>query len=285
MVVAEATNQATPLRAVLAERVRSLRLASGFQRQDDLADHMAAFGLGWNRDTVAAIETGRRGLSLEESLILAVALGVPVSSLLAGDGAVQLTEGFAIKRSAAAALLRGETIARLDRQVIRTPVHDVLPELERMEAAGKFDNLFSLWPNATTEQLVAAARESRHEAERKLARKLGIDPTVVSVAAFARWGRSLTAERDQRAAESAPEGATARSVQAIRRAVTLRLTDELRPVLADYAAAVEARRWEEQQAHERVAATTAKARPVAKKSAAAKKSTTTTPRKRKERAR
>src|SRR5258707_11551520 len=64
---------APALATLLGQRLRALREGGG-KRQEDLAAAARGHGLSWSRATVAAIETGRRRLSVDELLLLPVAL-------------------------------------------------------------------------------------------------------------------------------------------------------------------------------------------------------------------
>src|SRR5262249_1656132 len=61
--------QAKPLALVMGTRLREVREAAN-KRQEDVAVVARKLGLDWTRVTVAAIELGRRRLSLEELLLL-----------------------------------------------------------------------------------------------------------------------------------------------------------------------------------------------------------------------
>jgi transcriptional regulator with XRE-family HTH domain len=60
------------------------------------AERMRALGFGWKQQTVTAAEKGRRGVTAEEILGLAVALETSVSRLMSpgdGDGIIRLPGG------------------------------------------------------------------------------------------------------------------------------------------------------------------------------------------------
>lgn len=84
---------------VLRDRVRTLRnLADWTQAQ--LAEAMIVLGFDWKRSTVAEIETGKRRVSLEEAIGLAVLFGVPVYRLMTprGSARLEVTPRLAIDR-------------------------------------------------------------------------------------------------------------------------------------------------------------------------------------------
>ena len=67
--------------------------------------------------------------------------------------------------------------------------------------------------------------------EVKAGQRLGVDPEEVRRAAGALWERSLAEERDARLKAQAPEGAPARTIQALRGHITRSLLRELDPTL------------------------------------------------------
>jgi transcriptional regulator with XRE-family HTH domain len=73
---------------VVAESVRELRRSRGWS-QEHLAERAAAVGLPWNRSWVADLENGRRYLSVEELILLPLALGLELSDLL-GKGSLRI---------------------------------------------------------------------------------------------------------------------------------------------------------------------------------------------------
>ena len=73
------TADAAPLRALVGERIRTLRRMRGMSAQD-LAD-----ALRWPLDTLVNYEYGRRPLQIDRLAVLAEALGVPSAVLLIAD--------------------------------------------------------------------------------------------------------------------------------------------------------------------------------------------------------
>lgn len=70
---------------VFGSQVRATRNRRHWTQQD-LVDHLTALDLQIDRSVVARIENGTRGVSLDEALAFAVALGVPPSSLVVPRG-------------------------------------------------------------------------------------------------------------------------------------------------------------------------------------------------------
>ena len=70
---------------VFARRMREVRERRGW-KQHDLAAHLRRMGVALDRTAVARIETGNRGLSLDEAMGIDAALaGAPMMRLLAVD--------------------------------------------------------------------------------------------------------------------------------------------------------------------------------------------------------
>jgi transcriptional regulator with XRE-family HTH domain len=77
----------------VALRVRRLRERHGLSQQD-LADKLASYGIALDRSAVARLERGRRGISLEEAMYLALAIDVaPVHLIVDPDGELPIVIG------------------------------------------------------------------------------------------------------------------------------------------------------------------------------------------------
>lgn len=76
---------------VLAEQVRAWRDRRGLSARQ-LAERIADLGGSMDRVAIASLEVGRRGVSLDEALLLAVALNVPPPLLMFGLGTGDLVE-------------------------------------------------------------------------------------------------------------------------------------------------------------------------------------------------
>src|ERR1035437_1165479 len=74
------------LSTVIAGNIRRLRTDTppGSLSQDGLARAIRIRGIPWTRATVAAVETGRRSVSLVEGIALADVLGVGIAGLVEG---------------------------------------------------------------------------------------------------------------------------------------------------------------------------------------------------------
>lgn len=223
----------------IGQRIKELRLESGL-RQDQVATAARRVGLGWTQSTVAAIERGNRALSLGEWFLLPTVVGFAggmtghwpkLAELLPDSGRVAVSA----KTTADVDILRAELAGQLDHDSrtlgdYDTPFIRQLNESTRRHVA-KWKRLLPLWPGMTVGGAEDAEEAARGDAERKAARKLGVEPLALSVAAHGRYGRSFTEERDARVAEHAPADASPRSLQALRGHVTRAMLAELAPAL------------------------------------------------------
>ncbi|HUP68497.1 MAG TPA: helix-turn-helix transcriptional regulator [Acidimicrobiales bacterium] len=224
------------LRAVIGERLKSLREDRG-ERQETVADAVRFAGLEWTRSTVAAIEAGRREVALEELLLLSLAYRLPLSYFFEGDGRVELTPGATATRTVIRAKLTGDT-QRWGPDDWDVPSDRAWPEL--LAILANYHRRYAwAWPDMPegAEGMLAAAEAARvGEAEHTVAKRFGVAPVGVSMAAFGRWGRGFTAERDARVTQEAAPDASARSLQALRGHVSRGLIEELAPTLEQMAA-------------------------------------------------
>jgi transcriptional regulator with XRE-family HTH domain len=182
------------LEEAVGGELKRLRKASGL-RQEAIARVAQGFGLGWTQPTVAAIESGRRHLTLGELGMLPMIIVNAVGQLA----------------------IPGPPYIRLGR------VLDLIPDTDEWVrvAPGQEAQLKQVrWLFGTLKERVAAMKEREGavalyemrrpegvlfitEAERKVARALKTTPERVSRAAHTLWGHSLDEERDQRTGDAA----------------------------------------------------------------------------------
>lgn len=222
-------NQAKPptLSSVLGAGLRSIRDQRG-HRQDDVARLARSYGLRWTRTTVAKTERGERAMTLEELVLLSLALRLPPSAFVPGRGRdmVAITDDAALSTKNLRALLDG----RRDDVVIPgqdTPVIREAPALFGQIADSLESAVAPVWPNPPDWAVEEATTAANNDAEVKASRRLGIHPFLVALAACRRWGRTLTAERDERVAATAPVGGSVRTLTALRGHMTRQLVAEL----------------------------------------------------------
>lgn len=244
------------LTAGIGDRLKKLRTEMGL-RQDDLASTARALGFRWSRVTVARLEGGVGQLEAAEFLMLPQVLvmasvtargqrglqglerRVELADLLPVSGMVTLKPDCRVNAGALRAMVEGRY------NDVRSTDFDVplLSTLRRRQAAAvstlsqhlaqkrELGNaLDSVWPEAPAAVKAKAVHEAAGEAEQKAARKLGVHPAIVALAAERLWGQSLTAERDRRVKDRPPEDSP-RRLQAIRGHVTRLLITQLSEVI------------------------------------------------------
>ena len=199
----------------IARRARALREERHWT-QDALATRMRQRGVAWTRPVVAAFERGTKQLSFVEVVALTAVFGNALREHF-GERSVWIAFGdVQIHRDAIARLLPDAGV--LDGRLLRLTVESnqgglgaLFAELpsRRRAAIRKCGGLvygnnrvLGKGPRTVPEVLAWLETEARGELERRMARKWGVDPRLVALAAFARWdGRSATGERERRAAE------------------------------------------------------------------------------------
>ncbi|MEV4561245.1 hypothetical protein AB0K51_30245, partial [Kitasatospora sp. NPDC049285] len=211
-----------PLREVLAAGLKALRQARGL-RQEEAAARIRQQGLtSWIRGTVGQAEVGARRFSVEELLLLALALNAAPADFITGpdDQLVELAPGAHLTAAVLRALLSGD----------QATLHSLGPgpaslssvEPEQMSGLLTEARRSGLNDPVLVERAVAAVSD----AERHVARKVGTTPEWVNLVALARWKRTWSEERDWRLSSRAAE-ATPRQLQALRGHITRELLTEL----------------------------------------------------------
>lgn len=236
-------NDHPTLTQAIGQRLKALREELGL-RQDDVATAAREVGLDWVQPTVTMIEAGQRGVSLAEFWLIPLALHRATGGkhfpeprdLLPKRGYVRLTSQTVADVGSLGLMLFGIEPGREEHiasgfDTPAAPGRRAADEERDREMHERSDQRQAryqqLWPDANTSDLLAAEHAARGGAEQKAAHRLRVPATVLSVAAHARWGRSLTRERDQRVAQQAPPDATARTLQALRGHITRTLVGEL----------------------------------------------------------
>lgn len=219
------------LSSAIGDRLRELRVDAELS-QDDVAAAMRFLGVSWQRSTVATVEAGERSLSLEEVLVLALALSrlthrdLRLSDLLpqwTGKEADEfriLVGELEVEASDLVAVLGGRKVVASE-AFTRPGVK--LADLEDAEVYR--------WRSREPGATVARGRE----AEQRAARKLGVEVDLVVAAAERTWGRGLTEERDRRLRDRLPKGTEPARARAISGHVTRELLEELAPSVKELA--------------------------------------------------
>jgi transcriptional regulator with XRE-family HTH domain len=201
-------NDPKTIGAVVGGSIRRLREAR-HRTQDDVARAARSAGIRWNSSRVAALERGEKPIALSDLLELKAVLdlagveGVTWSDLFDSDDVVSFPHGWVAAREIGKAL-SGQP-SELDPNRVRL--------------------------------MMSIREKTQHftggEAERKAARRLGVDVRTVLDTSMALWQRSLTAERNARLQAALPDGGEPRTVQARRGHITRQLVAALEERLAE----------------------------------------------------
>lgn len=250
------TENGQTLRQWVGQRIRSLRVQHG-QTQDDLARSARDHGFTWSRGKVAELERGEKALPAEELVLLPLILaragcGTPSLGDLIPDGPGHVVLGprTTVPAAVLGQLVRGDTdhveIMSLDTPETRA-VREFRDSVEATElikeAHARLQRLEALTPVLTASQESQAERDAGQDAERLAARRFGIPPRELAIAALVTWGRGLTEERDARVSELVRDR-DPRSVHAVRGHVTRELYRELSPAIDRWRAAADKQREE-----------------------------------------
>ena len=229
------------LSTVIAGNIRRLRTDTppGSLSQDGLARAIRIRGIPWTRATVAAVETGRRSVSLVEGIALADVLEVGIAGLVEGTSS-HVTVDLGIWSSAyLAGAVTGNTagiadafqsdeLRRLDR-TMRAGVRELQGRMNLVRSRWGAD--IDLTPVAVVERErrisdVEVAVAGRLESRTRLA----VNGFEVVVAADAMWQRSFQEERERRVAER-PGVVTRRTQQALRGRATRDMEAEMQEAI------------------------------------------------------
>lgn len=242
----------TPLLVALGERLRELREVQQ-KRQGDMAAAARKCGLRWTQATVAAVETGRRRLSIEELLLLPFILFeakihkpknqerplLELADIFPKEGMVPLTTKTRVHAEALQEILQGKFgegwLGHYDTphlRQIRAKISITPEKIRRLR--DELEKIFQILPEANRNHrlLEEIEKEVEGEAEQKVARKFKVPPLAVGLAARKVWGHSLTVERDRRIAKQGTNETSLRSLQATRGHVTRALLTKIRPLIA-----------------------------------------------------
>lgn len=209
------SDSASDLDAVVGANVRRIRERLG-ATQDELAQFLR--DRGWNDASgvmLVDLERGARKVGLAEVFVLADALNVPVVQLLENDGMLRITSSGGVADSS-----RG-LAERFTHRVDWPKNPATWEELQRLRRLGQF----SAGLSAGTRHSIGD--ETRREAERYAARRLGLTAEQVVRRSYALWGQTLSEERDARVAARVEGDATPRQRAVLRGHVTRGLLAEL----------------------------------------------------------
>jgi hypothetical protein len=208
-----------PVGYVIGQNAQRLR---GDHKIDDLAKAVTAHGLQWGGGRISDLEAGRVVPRLETLYVLCRAFSdllgreVGLDDLLAGHGEVIITGDRAAPLPVLRDWLAGGPPA------LPEPIS---PEQLLRDFLAEHPDFGARFPPRRRQPLLWKIWHDYGEAEDRAARALGVDKGRLVNAMADRWGKSLTAERDQRAGP----GASAQK----RGQITRALRDELRKAITD----------------------------------------------------
>jgi transcriptional regulator with XRE-family HTH domain len=167
---------------VVGANVQRLREAQGWT-QEELARRLRAFGLHWTRANLASVESGRRQqIDLASLVLIALAMDAPASELLAGDPEeISVGGGTSVNLHHTREWLAG-----------RQPLG---PGYVGQSSGGQSGLRIA-------KQQALRADGVADDADERAALRLGLTIDEVLASAKRLWGRTLTAERDARAAKA-----------------------------------------------------------------------------------
>jgi transcriptional regulator with XRE-family HTH domain len=202
--MAAAKRKATELDATVGRNVRRIREDLG-GTQDQLVQALRASGWALSAATVIALERGERKITIEEGLLLADVLNVAFAELLADD-----PDHPHVRLGSLYPDYGGNLSARLTEA--RFPASPTAEETTWTEVQQRRRTIgFGATDAAALESFASGSLgytpddEAAREAERYAAERLGIPPDEVVERSHARWGRTLSDERDARAEERVAE--------------------------------------------------------------------------------
>jgi transcriptional regulator with XRE-family HTH domain len=128
--------------AIFAKQMAESRRRQGLT-QAQLAEKVTSRGVPMARESVAKTETGVRGLTLNDAIAIAVALGVPLTTLMLpreSQATVALTPNFITSAQTARSWLRGRGVLRPEDQ---RAVRDMESEEDRLVADNPLMSIFT----------------------------------------------------------------------------------------------------------------------------------------------
>jgi transcriptional regulator with XRE-family HTH domain len=216
---AAARRKAGDVDALIGRNVRRIREALG-GTQDELVQALRASGWQASSPTVMALERGERALLHEEVLLLADVLNVAVTELYAVDGFQSIQLGSLFPDSP-------RFLANRLTQAPRDKAKTWMEVQRHRRTIGFGMDTFTLESFQRDSLGYTPDDEATREAERHAAERLGISPDELVRRSYTRWGRTLSDERDARAAARTKADASPRSRTIVRGHVTRELLAEL----------------------------------------------------------
>jgi len=195
------TTPADLLAKLIGEHIKRLRMAAG-RRQGDVAQAAKQQGLNWTASTVGSIETGFRRLATHELLVLPLVLaeaGLAQHLRLEDVLPDSLVSEWMRTRYQ---LARQEALQRWDKTEKKMWLEEVGHEPDLPKMAGEDADGHPIYAETKRREPLPEIidRWGDGEAELAAADALGVHPRRIALRSWRMWKRSLSQERDRRAA-------------------------------------------------------------------------------------
>ncbi|MGB3286061.1 helix-turn-helix domain-containing protein [Mycolicibacter algericus] len=220
-----ATQGGVPLAQVIGRNARQLR---GDATADQLAKEARFYGLNWGTGRISDLEHGRVSPTLGTLVALALALQevrfvrgpdhgpVTLADLVRCDENIALTKDLSVTEDELATFLEGGEVSLSHRHadLMRSMMESVTTDAFRKD-----------WPHrlhGIPKGPVLRMLDECGEAEQRLEREFALDTSRLCAEMISLWGRTYTAERDERAgagANAQKKGRVARKLKAELKAV------------------------------------------------------------------
>jgi transcriptional regulator with XRE-family HTH domain len=236
--------EARALSVIVGERLRRFREEKSL-RQEDIAEAAKRYGLPWGRSSVASLESGSRNLSIEELMVMSLIIaefGGWHEAIIPADENILIGKERHIQSWGMLTNLEylWQPRKRLteNRDVDEVMFLGSLPGPDRRGFEG--DRIYAwhvllndrmaerIWPWVFGYHLGDSWTELLQKVAERLERPDGreVSQGLVTLIAFALWGRTLPEERDLRAEGRGPHE-SARALQAVRGHSTRELIAEV----------------------------------------------------------
>jgi transcriptional regulator with XRE-family HTH domain len=195
-----AKSKAVSFRVLLGQRLRALREEHKLP-VETVAAIGRRYGLPWRRSVLTQLELGRRRLWAEELLLLGVVYSTALGRPLRWEEILPSGEGIVVGLNAdlecpASALIDLMTAGSTQKTLTLVKRDQFQKELRALEKLG-----FRLYGRPADLAVINTVIAQQHdEAVVKAARKLGVSPLHIGLAAWWLWSKPLTVERDDRVA-------------------------------------------------------------------------------------
>ncbi|WP_314456397.1 helix-turn-helix transcriptional regulator [uncultured Microbacterium sp.] len=198
------------LSVTVGQKVREYRVAHGIT-QDEFARAGRAYGLNWTASRVSELESGTLPVDLSTLIVIALAMNTvgPFSlttvRTLVGDSLVPVTKRWSASVDTISGLLSdGHGLGAAE-------VGAVVPDAERAAFERSYDPervarfMQGVPPKMTMVEVADLTARGATLAEKRAAKRLGVDPQLVILWAWREWGTSLDGRAQQLAVSDTPQ--------------------------------------------------------------------------------